>query len=50
MEHKKVSALVAIDLSVAFDTVNHDILLETLENKYAVSKTAFKWFRTYLYP
>ena len=40
VECKEVSALVAVDLDVAFDTVNHDVLLKTLENKYAVSETA----------
>ena len=50
MEHQRVSALVAIDLSAAFDTVDHDILLNVLENRFGVSDKALEWFNTYLRP
>ena len=50
MEHQRVPALVAIDLSATFDTVDHDILLDVLENKFEVSDKALEWFNTHLRP
>ena len=35
-------------MSVAFDTVDHKILVDCLENRYAISGTANAWFESYL--
>ena len=43
-------ALVAIDLPVAFDTVDHTILLNILNAKYGILGQAPKWFDNYLHP
>ena len=48
MENQMVTAMVAIDLSAAFDTVDHEILLEVLNKKIGLHYTALQWFDNYL--
>lgn len=39
---------VMLDLSAAFDTVNHQILIDTLFTKFRVEGMALKWLKSYL--
>ena len=50
MEHQEVTPLVSIDLSAAFDTVDHDLLLSILSKKFGVVDKALKWFDSCLRP
>ena len=49
MENKSVLILVCLDLSAAFDTVDHDVLIQTLHNQFGVSGKALDWFCSYLH-
>ena len=47
-EHNKLTAMVCLDLSEAFDTVNHLILKSVMEHYFGLKDTALKWLSSYI--
>jgi len=49
MDKKQCCFLVLLDLSAAFDTVNHDILTKRLSDRFGIKDDAIAWISSYLH-
>ena len=48
IDEDKCVFLLFLDLSAAFDTVDYQILLKRLSNRFGIEGTAHRWFQSYL--
>ena len=45
----KEVVLILLDYSAAFDTINHDVFLTRLADRYGIAGSALRWFSTYFH-
>jgi len=48
LDNNKAVFLVLLDMSAAFDTVDHDIFLNRLNNRFGMGGAVQSWYKTYL--
>ena len=47
-DHKTASILTSLDLSAAFDTLDHNILIDRFNFEFGIEGLALKWLEAYL--
>ena len=47
-DEKCATALVALDISAAFDTINHNVLIDRLDTQFGVRDAVSRWLQSYL--
>ena len=48
VDENKEAVLILLDLSAAFDTIDHELMLARLTDRYGVTGIPHKWFKSYL--
>lgn len=49
IDSRRAAFIVLLDMSAAFDTVDHKILLNRLKERFGIFGTAYAWFESYLH-
>jgi hypothetical protein len=47
-EENKATVVMLLDLSAAFDTVDHNVLIRILEKEIGITGNALKWFKSFI--
>ena len=48
MDRQEITFLILLDLSAAFDTINHSLMIDILKNDFGIAGVVKKWFESYL--
>jgi hypothetical protein len=48
ISHQKITCLSLLDLSAAFDTIDHEVLIDRLQSWFGIQGTAHIWLKSYL--
>ena len=48
LDQRQEAILVLLDFSAAFDTIDHDVLLKRLSQRYGITGTALDWIASYM--
>jgi len=48
VDSKRAALLIALDISAAFNTMSHSLLLSRLESDYGVRSNVLKWIQSYV--
>jgi len=48
MDRQEITFLILLDLSAAFDTINHSLMMDILENDFGIAGVVKTWFESYL--
>ena len=48
IDNGKIVLVLLLDMSAAFDTIDHELLLKPLKNSYGIDKLVLNWLSSYL--